>query len=160
MEHASSDHEHPELPGHLSYRKSRFSTRLPLGRRYTASHFWIDEVQPGRQRVGLTKFATRMLGELVELGAEVKAGEPVAVGQIIGWIECLKAASDLFCMVDGHFVRTNPELEIDPELLLEDPYRRGWLYEADGTPEPEATDAQGYADHLDAVINQMLGATS
>jgi len=144
-------------PAFIAYRRSRFSTRLPTGRLYTAAHFWIHEVSPGRQRVGLTKFATRMLGELVEMGAEVKAGQAVAVGEVIGWLEALKAASDLFSMVDGTFVGNNPALEQDPELLQKDPYAKGWLYEVDGTPEPAAFDAHGYVAHLDAVIKKMLG---
>lgn len=142
---------------YLIYKKSRFSTRLPLQRRYTASHFWILETTSGQQRVGLTKFATRMLGELVEMGVEVSPGEKVAVGQVIGWIECLKAASDLYCMVNGNFKGTNLELERDPALMQKDPYGRGWLYEVAGEPEPESTDAQGYADILTTVISKMLG---
>jgi len=141
----------------ISYKKSRFSTRLPTGRLYTQAHFWIDEIAPGLHRIGLTKFATRMLGDLVETGMEVGEGDPVAVGQVIGWIECLKAASDLFCMVDGAFVRENPDLPEHPEWLQKDPYARGWLYEARGTPEPAAVDAEGYAAHLDKVIAIMLG---
>jgi len=141
----------------ISYRKSRFSTRLPAGFRYSAAHFWIQEIAPGLQRVGFTKFATRMLGDLVEMGAEVKSDEAVETGQIIGWIECLKAASDLFCVVDGAFVRVNPELNDNADWLQKDPYNRGWLYEAKGTPEPESFDATGYVAHLDRTINKMLG---
>lgn len=147
-------------PSFVAYQQSRFSTRLPTGRMYTAAHFWIWEVSEGRMRVGLTKFATRMLGELVEMGAEVEAGAQVKVGEVIGWVEALKAASDLYCMVDGTFVGTNPALEEDPELLQKDPYKRGWLYEVDGTPEPNAFDVHGYVSHLDAVIEKMLGANA
>lgn len=144
----------------IAYRKSRFSTRLPTGRMYTQAHFWILHMGDDVQRVGLTKFATRMLGELVEMGAEVSENQPIEVGEVIGWVECLKAASDLFSMVEGSFLRINPELEIDPELMQSDPYARGWLYEARGSVEPNATDAQGYAEHLDAVISKMLGEQS
>lgn len=145
---------------YLNYKKSRFSTRLPIGRKYTRAHSWIEEVRPGVQRVGFTKFATRMLGDLVETGVEVKAEDTVEVGEVIGWIECLKAASDLYCMASGDFVQTNPDLNDNPEWLQKDPYGKGWLYEVAGTPEPEALDAQGYADFLDQVIAKMLGESS
>ncbi|MDJ0836324.1 MAG: glycine cleavage system protein H [Acidobacteriota bacterium] len=144
----------------INYKKSRFSTRLPTGRLYTRAHFWIDEVEPGLQRVGFTKFATRMLGDLVETGMEVQVDDPVEVGGVIGWIECLKAASDLFCMAEGSFVRENPDLNDNPEWLTKDPYARGWLYEVRGTPEPDAVDAEGYAAFLDDVISKMLGETA
>src|SRR4029079_7441193 len=71
----------------VSYRRSRFSTRLPDDRRYTASHYWLLEVEPGTWRVGFTQFATRMLGDLVEHGFEVKPGAAVELGDTVGWIE-------------------------------------------------------------------------
>ena len=147
-------------PSFINYRKSRFSTRLPTGRLYTRAHFWIEERAEGVQRVGLTKFATRMLGDLVEAGMEVKPEAPVAVGDIIGWVECLKAASDLFCVVNGFFQRMNPQLNENPEWLTKDPYRKGWLYEVKGTPEPNGISAQGYIEFLDEVIEKMLGESS
>src|SRR5262249_17808799 len=42
----------------IAYKRSRFSTRLPAGFRYTAAHFWLLEEQPEVWRVGFTKFAT------------------------------------------------------------------------------------------------------
>ena len=141
----------------LNYKKSRFSTRLPHLRLYTAAHFWIEPRENGVQRVGLTKFATRMLGDLVETGVEVEPNAKVQVGEVIGWVECLKAASDLYCMVDGNYLGANSDLEEHPEWLHKDPYFKGWLYEASGTPEPNAMDTQGYAEFLDHVISKMLG---
>ena len=58
-------------PPDIHYKRSRFSTRLPWDRLYTASHFWVLEAEPGRWRVGLTKFAARMLGDVVDLEFEV-----------------------------------------------------------------------------------------
>lgn len=144
----------------LAYKKSRFSTRLPLGRLYTKAHFWIAQQDDHSYRVGLTKFATRMLGDLVECGLEVEPGTKVKVGQVIGWVECLKAASDLFCMGKGTLIGMNQALEDDPELLHKDPYQRGWLYAFDGSPEPDAVAAEGYAAYLDEVIAKMLGESN
>ena len=144
----------------LRYRRSRFSTRLPLDYRYTAAHFWLCHEGNGLWRIGLTKFATRMLGDLVESGMEISPGDAVTVGQIIGWVECLKAASDLFCMAEGHFHGANGDLAQNPEWLQKDPYGKGWLYQVRGEPEPAAMDAQGYAEHLDQTIDQMLGESS
>ncbi len=141
----------------LAYRRNRFSTKLPLDRSYTAAHFWIQARDQGRLRIGLTKFATRMLGELVEAGAEVAVGDEIEIGQVIGWVEALKAASDLYSMADGRFAGLNGELALDPELLQREPYGAGWLYEVDGTPEPEAMSAQAYAALLDQIIDKMLG---
>jgi glycine cleavage system H protein len=143
-------------PATLPYRRSRFSTRLPLGRLYTASHYWLDAHEDGAWRVGLTKFATRMLGDLVEYRFEVEPGGAITVGQQIGWVEGFKALSEVYSVVQGGFGGANPELERDVTLVDSDPYGRGWLYHARGQAEPAAVDAQGYATILDATIDKML----
>src|SRR5436305_11529045 len=66
----------------ILYRRNRFQSRLPKAYRYTAAHFWLAELSPGLWRVGFTRFATRMLGEIVEHGFEAD-GRPVAVGQAV-----------------------------------------------------------------------------
>lgn len=139
----------------LAYRRVRFSTRLPLARRYTAAHYWLEDAAT-QWRVGFTKFATRMLGDLVEYRFEVEPGGPIRLGQKIGWVEGFKAVSELYSVVDGSFLRSNPDLERDITLVDGDPYARGWLYEARGEPEPASVDAQGYTAILDATIDKML----
>ena len=141
----------------LPYKRARFSTRLPGDRIYTASHCWVAASdQPGRWRVGFTKFATRMLGEMVEHGFEIKADDEVQIGQIIGWMEGFKAVTDLYSVIQGRFTGGNPDLARDIDLVRRDPYGRGWLYEADGTHDAEGVDAGGYASILDTTIDRML----
>ena len=137
------------------YKRSRFSSRLPVDRLYTPSHFWVAEVEPGVWRVGFTRFATRMLGDLVEHGFQVKPGDAVAVGQAIGWVEGFKALTDIYCVIDGEFVGPNPALEKDVTLTDGDPYGEGWLYAARGRPEPNSVDVHGYTQLLDLTIDTM-----
>ena len=139
----------------IRYKRSRFSTRLPVDRRYTASHFWTIEEQPGIWRVGMTKFATRMLGDLVEFEFKAEPGDRVRVGQTIGWIEAFKALTDLYCVIDGVFQDANPLLEQDITLVDTDPYRRGWLYSVTGFPEINSVDAKGYVEILNLTIDKM-----
>lgn len=141
----------------LFYKRSRFQTRLPKGRLYTPSHCWLAEVEPGVWRVGLTRFATRMLGETVEQGFEVKPGDSIRVGQTIGWIEGFKALTDLYCVVDGAFAGGNPALDADPTLIDKDPYHAGWLYLARGRPDPNAVPEIGYIQVLDSAIDAIQG---
>jgi glycine cleavage system H protein len=146
----------PEEPAKsIYYKRSRFSGRLPADRLYSPSHFWLLEVEPQLWRVGFTKFATRMLGDFVEHGFEVKSGDPVAVGQPIGWVEGFKALTDVFSVVDGQFARPNEAIGGDATLTDSDPYGQGWLYEARGTPDLQATDVHGYVSLLDLTIDKM-----
>jgi len=140
----------------LYYRRARFSTRLPRERLYVRSHYWLHRLEADLWRVGLTRFATRMLGDLVEFGFQVETGAAVTAGQPIGWIEGFKAVSDIYCAATGQFVRANPDLERDTTLVDNDPYDAGWLYEMRGQPEPERLDVHGYVSLLDATIDRML----
>jgi glycine cleavage system H protein len=139
----------------IRYKRSRFSTRLPVDRRYTASHFWTFEEGSGLWRVGMTKFATRMLGDLVEFEFDAKPGQQVSVGQTIGWIEAFKALTDLYCVVDGVFRGVNPLIEGDISLVDSDPYGKGWLYSVSGSPESKSVDVHGYVEILDLAIDKM-----
>ena len=140
----------------LAYRRARFGTRLPTGCLYTRSHYWLLEAEPGLWRVGFTKFATRMLGDLVEFQFEPEVGSRIEYGQKIGWIEGFKAVSDLYAVAEGEFAGVNVELGEDITLLESDPYRRGWLYAVNGQPEPETLDVNGYVAVLDVTIDRML----
>jgi len=139
------------------YKRARFSTRLPADRLYTASHFWLIEREPGVWIVGLTKFAARMLGDVVDLGFDVAPGDEVTLGQTVGWLEGFKARTDLYTVVGGRFDGANPELEHDIDLIDRDRYGAGWLYAVEGTPDPNATGVTGYVAVLDATIDRMRG---
>lgn len=140
----------------VSYRRSRFATQLPTDRRYTASHYWLLEEAPGVWRVGFTRFATRMLGDLVEYGFPLTAGASVAIGQEIGTVEGFKAVTAIYSVMEGTWLGSNPALAEDITLVEHDPYRRGWLYRVEGRPEPENIDVQGYVAILDVTIDKLL----
>lgn len=139
----------------LYYKRSHFVTRLPLSYLYSPSHYWLAQAESS-WRVGLTKFATRMLGEMVDYGFECAADSPVQPGQTLGWIEGFKAVSDLIGVIDGRFMGANPELSQNPELLDQDCYGRGWLYEAQGKPDALCLDVQAYKELLDSTIDKLV----
>ena len=141
----------------ISYRRSRFSTQLPTDRLYTPAHFWLKEIEPGTWTVGYTRFATRMLGDLVEHGFEVKLSESIELGQTIGWIEAFKAITDIYAVGNGTFIEGNPILETTPARFDKDCYGDGWLYKFQGTPGSDALTAEAYTKTLDSAIDKVLG---
>ncbi|MEO7317477.1 MAG: glycine cleavage system protein H [Chthoniobacteraceae bacterium] len=138
------------------YKRSNFVTHLPIACLYSPSHFWLARIEGDRWRVGFTKFATRMLGEIVEVQWEKTAGEAVASGGIIGSIEGFKAISDIYCVADGAFAGGNPALVENIEKVGDDPYGRGWLYEFEGTPDAKSVDLETYRSLLDTTIDRIL----
>jgi glycine cleavage system H protein len=150
------ENEQTGQPLMLSYKRARFATQLPLEFRYSPSHFWMAQQADGLWRVGMTKFATRMFGEMVDFGFEMASGAAVAPGQVVGWIEGFKAVSDLYCIGRGKFAGANPALEGDITSINRDPYGAGWIYRIEGEPGADCVDAAGYARILDSTIDALL----
>lgn len=146
----------PTPPETLFFKQSHFVTHLPVGYRYTRSHFWGEHRGGVRWRLGFTKFATRMLGEVVDHKFDAGAGARVCPGQVLGWIEGFKAMSDLICVGEGIFAGDNPALEDNIGLVTEANYTKGWLYEIDGQLDDENLDVQQYADYLKTTIDKLL----
>jgi glycine cleavage system H protein len=138
------------------YRRSRFTTHLPRDRRYSAAHYWLFEESPGSWRIGFTRFATRMLGDIVEFEFGVAPGDAIVTGAEIGSIEGLKAVTTIFSSGTGQFGGENPALRGDVTLAESDPYGGGWLYRLLGHPAADAVDVDGYVAILDATIDKML----
>jgi len=144
------------VPETSFYKRATFVTHLPADCLYSPSHFWLREIEPSRWRVGFTKFATRMLGEIVEVQWEKAEAAPVAGGEIIGSIEGFKAISDIYCVAAGAFAGGNPALRDDIELVSREPYAGGWLYEFRGQPDAKCIDLATYRSLLDATIDRIL----
>ena len=143
-------------PRTLQYKRSHFVTQLPVDYLYSPSHCWIADQTEGLWRVGLTKFATRMLGEMVDHGFEIETDAPVESGQIIGWVEGFKAISDIFCIAEGNFSGPNPVLKEKITVINKDPYGAGWLYVVKGKPDAKCVDVREYQAILDKTIDKIL----
>ena len=140
----------------IFYKRARFKTNLPIDRLYSQAHYWLAEDSPGTFRVGFTKFATRMLGDFVELQFDVNNGDSMEVGQPIGSIEGFKAVSQIYSVAPGRFAGVNQQLQADPTLLESQSYDTGWLYKITDSSPHDLLDVHGYIGLLDATIDQML----
>ncbi len=144
------------IPKTLHYKRSRFVTHLPVDYLYSPSHCWIARQEDDLWRVGFTKFAVRMLGDMVDHGFEIEPGALVQPGQIVGWIEGFKAISDLYCIAEGSFAGANPLLKERITVVNKDPYGEGWLYMVKGKPDSKCVDVHGYRAILDKTIDKIL----
>lgn len=100
---------------------------IPEGYQYTASHEWVQELENGNWRIGLTDYAQHALGDLVFVNLP-EPGDSVAQGQSFGDVESVKAVSELFCPVDGEVAAVNELLLDQPQAINETPYE-AWLIE-------------------------------
>jgi glycine cleavage system H protein len=122
-------------------------------RKYTKEHEWAltegDEIL-----VGITAFAVDQLGDITLVGIDVKVGATLAAHAPFGTIESVKTLSDLFAPVSGVITRVNTELEKAPELVNEDPWKKGWMIAIRPSKLAEEQssllDAAAYGAHLKA----------
>lgn len=143
-------------PKTVFFKRSHFATQLPADALYSPSHYWLAREPDGAWRVGFSKFAVRMLGDLVDQAFELPAGAAVKPGTILGWIEGFKAISDIYCVVDGIFQGGNPSLKAQLAQVNEAPYTTGWLYRASGEPDANCMPVHDYVNLLNATIDRML----
>ncbi|WP_338738891.1 glycine cleavage system protein GcvH [Haloplanus salilacus] len=108
---------------------------VPTDRRYLESHEWTT-TDGDRVRVGITDFAQDELGDVVFVELP-EVGEDVTKGAEFGVVESIKAVSDLVSPLSGTVVDVNEDLIDAPELVNEDPYGEGWMFEVEPSSESE-----------------------
>ncbi len=98
--------------------------------KYTSEHEWVrvPGESDGSVRVGITHYAQDALGDIVYVSLP-EVGETVTSGSPCGELESTKSVSDIFAPVDGEVVARNDALDATPELVNNDPYGGGWLFE-------------------------------
>lgn len=100
---------------------------IPQELKYTKSHEWVRVEDDGSLTIGITEHAQGLLGDMVfvelpDVGDEFEAGQDCAV------VESVKAASDIYCPVDGEVVAVNEELEDAPEQINVNAFNEGWIF--------------------------------
>jgi glycine cleavage system H protein len=116
---------------------------------FTKEHEWI-KLTDGIGVVGISEHAAHELGDItfVELP---KIGAAVKQFGVLGSIESVKAASDIFAPLSGKVIKVNDALDAKPEIVNESAEDGGWMAEVEVADESELKNlmTQGqYDDYL------------
>ena len=100
---------------------------IPPDLRYSREHEWV-RLNGSVARVGITDFAQDSLGDVVfvqlpDVGLDAVAGASVSE------IESTKSVSDVYVPLTGVVTAVNAALADQPELVNQDPYGTGWMFE-------------------------------
>lgn len=122
--------------------------------KYTTEHEWVREPgeHEGSVRIGITHYAQDALGDIVYVSLP-ELGETVVAGSTCGELESTKSVSDVYAPVSGEVVARNDALDATPELVNNDPYGGGWLFEVVPSDRAELgglLEAAAYESSLDA----------
>jgi glycine cleavage system H protein len=129
---------------------------VPEDLRYSPEHEWV-RVSGAIARVGITDFAQDSLGDVVfvqlpDVGLDAVAGASVSE------IESTKSVSDVFVPVSGVVATVNDALGERPELVNQDPYGSGWMFEIEMT-EPGELDGLLDAAAYRALVSGETGGS-
>ena len=116
---------------------------------YSKTHEWAV-IEGDEATVGVSAYAAKELGDItyVELP---KIGSDVIVGDSVGVVESVKAASDVYSPLSGTVNTINKNLEDDPGLVSNSPEEKGWMYKLENIDLDELEDLlseEDYAKYL------------
>jgi glycine cleavage system H protein len=125
-------------------------SNTPTDLKYSSTHEWAKLEDDGRITVGITDHAQSLLGDIVFVELPEIETE-VGVGDEVGVIESVKAASDLYTPITGQIIEVNTALSDTPELINEDPYGAGWIYRVMPDDVEELRDLLESDDYLEEI---------
>jgi glycine cleavage system H lipoate-binding protein len=99
---------------------------VPENYGFHTGHTWVCDEGHQSARIGLDEFAANLFGQIdgIEL---VPVNHWVRQGQKLCTIKKGDKSVDMLCPVEGVLVSVNQEALHNPNLILEDPYKNGWL---------------------------------
>lgn len=100
--------------------------------KFVDTHEWVRLSSTGGENIatiGITAHAQELLGDLVYIELP-SVGKVVNFHEVVGVIESVKAASDLYSPVAGEVIEVNDAVIADPTLANTDPHGEGWLFKA------------------------------
>ena len=118
--------------------------------KFTEEHEWL-KIEGDVATVGITTHAAEQLGDLVfvelpDVGATFEKGGDAAT------VESVKAASDVYCPLDGEIVEVNEAITADPSLVNSDPLGAGLFFKLKLS---NKADADGLLD--EAAYKELVG---
>lgn len=146
------------MPEYLETTVDKFIFRVATDRLYSSDGIWVlPDAIAGRVRLGLSDFLQQRSGDVAFVHLK-PAGTRVAAGHEFGQLETIKTTLDLISPVTGGITEVNPDLDLNPETVNQDPFGKGWLvviqaadWQADRA---RLLDAAGYASVMQAQVEQ------
>jgi glycine cleavage system H protein len=109
----------------LEFTLDKFTFRVLTDRYYNSEGLWA-KADDDRVRIGLSDFVQQRSGDVAFAEIEPE-GTPLAFGDEVAVIETIKVDIYFTSPVAGEIVEVNPAMDMEPEVINQDPYGDGWL---------------------------------
>ncbi len=101
--------------------------KVPQGIFYSKNHTWAYLKKSGNAQVSIDDLVLHITGE-VKLGQLKSPGDTIKKNELLAEIEQDGKILCIYSPISGKIVDSNPELVANPDLLLKEPYEKGWLF--------------------------------
>ena len=141
----------------LTFRVDKFTFTVPTDRQYHPDGLWV-QARDGRLAIGLTDYRQQNSGD-VAFAEMAEPGTVVAAGERLGNVETIKVDIELASPVSGTVIEVNEKLELEAEIINQDPYGEGWLVVIEPAAGEGATllSPEAYYEHSHAQALEEIG---
>lgn len=129
--------------------------RIPQGIFFNKNHTWAYLEKSGTAKVGVDDLLLHITGEL-SIRHLKNPGEHVRKGELMAEMDQKGKSLKVFSPITGTIVNSNPELDLNRDLLNNDPYGQGWLYNIKPSLWVEEIPSFLMADDATQWLNQEL----
>lgn len=116
----------PAQPQPFSSRPGIAGLETPSGYSFHLGHTWMAEQGREMARVGLDSFAANLLGK-VERITVIGEQRWVRQGQKLMTLTRDGETVEMLSPLEGVVSAINPEVNRNPQIVLDDPYKAGWV---------------------------------
>ena len=138
------------MTDYLDYTLDKFTFKVATDRFYNPEGIW-SKADGGRVKVGVSDFFQQHNGD-VAFAEVVEAGTAVFANDEFATIETIKVDIELPCPVSGTIAEVNEKLELEAEVINQDPYGEGWLAIIEAadwaTDQAKLMTPEGYFEHM------------
>ncbi len=118
-------------------------------RYFTEEHEYVDVVGD-EVTVGITEYAANLLGDIADLDLPDE-GDDFIVGDSVGIIEGEDSDLPLVSPLSGSVSQVNETILEEPEIIVESPEDRGWLFKITDFDSSELDDMMTEDEYLKMV---------
>lgn len=144
---------------YLEYILDKFTFKVATDRFYSAEGTWA-KANGNQITVGVSDFFQQHNGDVAF--AEVRqVGTAVSTNDGLADIESIKVDIELVSPVNGTIVEVNEKLELEAEVINQDPYGDGWLAVIEAsdwaTDQANLMAPETYFEHMKALAQAEAG---
>jgi len=106
--------------------------RIPQGIFYSKNHTWTYLEKSGTAKVGLDDLLVHITGE-VNIRQLKNPGDSIRKGELLAEMDQNGKSLNVLSPISGTILNSNSDLNVNHELLNDDPYGKGWIYDVKPT---------------------------